>query len=103
MLGPTMAEAAYVSPRAPIKRSFLAGFVLHTIALAWLWGRYAAGARGSLLVWIDLPWSLLWLGASGRGLLAWSLLAGGLWWGLLGALFARLLGALAHRARLAGR
>jgi hypothetical protein len=98
-----MAPAEHVPPRAPVERAFLAGFGLHAVAVAWLWWRYAAGARGSLLVWIDLPWSLLWLGASGRALLTWSLLAGGLWWGLLGALFARLLGALAHRARTVGR
>ena len=98
-----MAEAEYVPPRAPIKRSFLAGFVLHTIALAWIWTHYAAGARGGLLVWIDLPWSLLWLGTGGRALALWSLGVGGLWWGLLGALFARLLGTLVHRSRAAGR
>ena len=99
MLGVLMAEAAFVPPRAPVKRAFLAGFALHLVALGWLWGRYAAGARGSLVVWMDLPWSLLYLGARGRALLAWSVVVGGTWWGLLGALFARWLGRLAHRAR----
>ena len=72
MLGDEMAEAPYAPPRAPVKRAFLAGFVLHSIALAWLWSRYSEGARGGLLVWMDLPWSLAYLGRSGGALLAWS-------------------------------
>ena len=93
-----MAQLPHAPPRAPVKRSFAAGFALHLLALAWLWSRYGAGARGSLVVWMDLPWSLLYLGARGRTLLVWSLVVGGAWWGLLGALFARWLGRLAHRA-----
>lgn len=98
-----MPTAQSVPPRAPVEHAFVAGFLLHALAVAWIWTRYAAGARGGLLVWIDLPWSLLWLGTGGRALALWSLGVGGLWWGLLGALFARLLGTLVHRARLAGR
>jgi hypothetical protein len=90
-------------PRAPVKRAFLAGFALHALALAWIWSRYGEGARGGLVVWMDLPWSLAYLGRSGRTLLVWSSIVGGAWWGLLGALFARLLGRLAQRARVAGR
>ncbi|QQR74691.1 MAG: hypothetical protein IPJ17_03620 [Holophagales bacterium] len=90
-------------PRAPVKRAFVAAFLLHTLALAWIWTRYGQGARGGLVVWMDLPWSLAYLGKSGRTLLTWSSLVGGAWWGFLGALFARLLGRLAHRTRATGR
>ena len=60
--------------------------VLHTLAVAWIWATWAVALRSGLLVWMDLPVSLLYAEAQGRGLLAASLLAGGLWWACVGAL-----------------
>lgn len=67
-------------------------WVLHAAAVLWLWLRWGEGLRGGALVWTDLPVSLLYLDRSGPPLLAWSLLLGGLWWALVGAFLAWLLG-----------
>ena len=60
--------------------------VLHTLAVAWIWGTWAVAQRSLWLVWMDLPVSLLYGEAEGGALLAASLLAGGLWWACAGAL-----------------
>jgi hypothetical protein len=76
--------------------------MLHTFAVAWTWLSHGPGVRGSWLVWLDLPTSLLYLHLVGTSLLPWSLLAGGLQWAATGALLAWLVGRLAnpgHAAR----
>ena len=67
------------------RRAALAGLLLHTIAVLWLWARWDPGLRGAWMIWVDLPLSLLWVGLSGGALLAVSLVVGGLWWGALSA------------------
>jgi hypothetical protein len=71
--------------------------LLHTCAVAWTWASYGPGVRGSWLVWLDLPVSLLYLHLMGASLLPWSLLAGGLQWATTGGLLAWLVGRLARR------
>ncbi len=61
--------------------AFLLGFLLHSVVVATVWLRWGAGLKSLLLVWMDAPWSLLWLGAPAERLLPLSLLVGGLWWG----------------------
>lgn len=82
--------------RAP-RRALLAGFLLHSLALAWIAATTSPAARGTLLVWIDLPLSLAYLGATGFLLLALSFVVGGLWWGAIAAGLAALLGRLVDR------
>jgi hypothetical protein len=71
--------------------------VLHTLAVVAVWMGWGRGLRGGALVWIDLPVSLAYLHRGGRRLLVWSLLAGGAWWALVGALAAWVVGLLARR------
>lgn len=69
--------------RPPVGFSIIAGFGLHTLAVASLWKGWSPGSRSAWLVYMDLPLSLLWADLPGREVLWASLLAGGLWWGLL--------------------
>lgn len=85
--------------RPLLAASFAAGLLLHTAAVLALWRGWAPGLRGLWLTWIDLPLSFAWAGASGRGILAWSLTAGGLYWGLLTGLLTWLLGRLTRKRR----
>jgi hypothetical protein len=75
----------------------LAAAFFHTLAVAWIWNAWAVGLRSGWLVWMDLPVSLLYLEAQGRALLAASLLVGGLWWALAGALLSAAVGFLVSR------
>lgn len=65
--------------------------LLHTLAVLWIWRTWGLGLRGGWLVWMDLPVSLLYLGARGGALLAFSLLLGGLQWAVVGALLSKLI------------
>lgn len=89
--------------RRPIRRRILLACALiaaalHTLAALWLWRGTDPGLRGGALVWIDLPVSLLYLHQVGSRLLRWSLLAGGLWWALIGTVAAWLVGRVAKTA-----
>ena len=72
---------------------------LHTLAVLWTWWAWSPGARGSWLVWLDLPVSLAYLDRVGSALLPWSLVAGGLQWAATGALLAWAVGRAAKRRR----
>lgn len=74
--------------------SLIAGFLLHAVAVAFAWSGWGSAGRGVVLVWVDFPLSLLWLGVSGGRMLALSLLAGGAWWALLTAVLASWIGRL---------
>lgn len=82
-----------MSPRRLALRAFVAGFVLHTLALYSGLG-WGAGSRGLVLVWMDFPLSLLWLQADSDRMFWLSLVFGGLWWGVLTALLSRAIGRL---------
>jgi hypothetical protein len=87
------------SDRPLTRFSLIAGWLLHAAAVLLLWRVWEPGLRGLWLIYVDLPVSLLWLGASGRIVLALSLLVGGLWWGTLTFLAERLVGRLSSRRR----
>lgn len=74
--------------------SLIAGFLLHTVAVALASRGWGSAGRGVVLVWLDFPLSLLWLGVSGGEMLGLSLLVGGAWWALLTAVLASWIGRL---------
>jgi hypothetical protein len=59
-----------------------ASIVLHALAVLWVW-RSGGFGRGGVLAWIDFPSSLAYLRLRGEAKLVWSLLLGGLQWGLI--------------------
>lgn len=71
------------------RRGAALGLVLHTAAVTVVWQTWELGLRSGILVWMDFPISLLYLGFAGNHLLAWSVVLGGAWWAVLGALVAR--------------
>jgi hypothetical protein len=77
------------------RRAFLFGFLLHVLAVLWVWWRGQPGLRSGALVWMDLPCSLVYLGGGEQQVLLWSLLLGGLQWALAAALVALWMGRLA--------
>jgi hypothetical protein len=72
--------------------------LLHGAAVLWVWQSGGFG-RGGVLAWIDFPSSLAYLRPRGSAKLPWSLLLGGLQWGVLGAGLSLLLGRAARRPR----
>jgi hypothetical protein len=79
--------------RLATRRGLLAGFLLHSLAAAWVFQHWGPGLRGGVLAWMDFPVSLVYLSLKGTPLLVASLALGGAWWSLLGALLTRGLGA----------
>jgi hypothetical protein len=80
-----------------VRGGLAAGLLLHTVAVGVVWRGWELGMRSVVLVWMDFPVSLLYLGFAGHHLLAWSLAAGGLWWAFLGALLSHWVGRLSAR------
>jgi hypothetical protein len=83
--------------RRAARNAFVVGFLLHALAVLWLWARFEPGVRGSLLVYVDFPSALLYLAATREHLLAWSLVVGGLQWATITALLAMLVGRTSMR------
>jgi hypothetical protein len=76
----------------------LAGsFLLHTCAVLWVWRSWGSFGRGGVLAWIDFPASLAYLRLRGGAKIAWSLVVGGLQWGVVGAALSLLIGTSARR------
>jgi hypothetical protein len=73
-----------------------ASLLLHTVAVLWAWYSWQGLGRGGVLAWIDFPSSLAYLRLRGAAKLTWSLLAGGLQWGLIGAGLSLLFGSAAR-------
>ena len=84
-----------VHPRA-LRSAAAAGFVLHTLAVLWLWRTWEEGLRGSILLLIDLPVAIIYLATSQEHLLAWSLLLGGAQWAVLTALLTLVVGRISE-------
>lgn len=78
-------------------RAALTGLVLHTLTALWIWQTRGIFNRGNILVWLDLPLSLVYLELAGTRLLVWSLLAGGLQWAGIAAGLTWLVGRSARR------
>lgn len=84
--------------RAAVRRGALAGFAIHTLSLLWLWFQWDTALRRTLLVWLDIPVSLLYLGLGAKILLTAALVLGGLQWAAIGAGLALLVGRASRRA-----
>lgn len=67
-------------------------FLLHTLAVLWVWVRWESGVRGGWVVWMDLPVSLVFYQAQDSLFLLASLVLGGLWWAGLGGALSWLVG-----------
>jgi len=85
--------------RRAIASAFVAGLLLHTVAALLAWRSYGTLGRGGVIIWADLPLSLAYLQLTGRSLLAASLVAGGLQWGVIGALLTYWLGSSLRNRR----
>ncbi len=87
--------------RNAIRHAALAGFLIHTLAVLWIWRTWPALDASTLLIWMSLPASLAFVGAGGQALLGLALLFGGLEWALLGGLVAWWIGrSLRRRSEL---
>lgn len=78
--------------------AFAAGgsFLLHAAAVLWVWHDVGLG-RAGVLAWIDFPSSLAYLRPRAGARIVWSLLLGGLQWGVLGAVLSLIVGRAARR------
>ena len=83
--------------RNAIRHAALAAFLIHALAVLWIWQTWDPFGASNLLIWMSLPASLAFLGASGYALLALSLVIGGLEWALLAGLVAWWVGRSLHR------
>lgn len=72
--------------------AFLIGVLLHTLTSLAVWRTWGILGRGNVLAWIDFPVSLAYLHLDGAPLLTWSLIGGGLQWGVISALLSLWLG-----------
>jgi hypothetical protein len=93
-----MVPAGRTSPAAPARarravlQAIVAVLVLHTAFVLWVWNSWGEFGRGTVLVWMDFPASLLYLERTDTAFLTGSLLAGGLQWVLLAALLTWIVG-----------
>jgi hypothetical protein len=78
--------------RRAVRHTAIAAFCLHAVIALLAWSTWSRFGRGNVLVWMDFPTSLAFLQLTGGGLLAASLLLGGLQWAALGALLTYFLG-----------
>jgi hypothetical protein len=81
----------------PIALAAAGSFLLHALAVLWVWHSWGSFGRGGVLAWIDFPSSLAYLRLRGGAKLAFSLAVGGLQWALLGAGLSLLFGSSARR------
>jgi hypothetical protein len=73
------------------------GVVLHTLTVLQVWESWGYFGRANVLAWIDFPISLTYLHLEGDGMLAGSLVAGGLQWAAIAALLTLWVGSTVHR------
>jgi hypothetical protein len=83
--------------RRAVTRTAVIALLLHTATVLWVWSHWDLIGRGNVIALLDLPASFGYMHLDGRPLLTWSLLAGGLQWGAIGALLALLVGRAARR------
>ncbi|MBV8203053.1 MAG: hypothetical protein JOZ15_20750 [Acidobacteria bacterium] len=81
----------------PIAIAAAGSFLLHALAVLWVWHFWGSFGRGGVLAWIDFPSSLAYLRLRGGAKLAFSLAIGGLQWAVLGAGLSLLFGSSARR------
>jgi hypothetical protein len=76
--------------------ALIIGCLLHTVTALAVWRTWGTLGRGNVLAWIDFPVSLAYVHLDGGPLLACSLIAGGLQWGVITALLSLWLGSTAR-------
>jgi hypothetical protein len=81
----------------PIAIAAAGSFLLHALAVLWVWHFWGSFGRGGVLAWIDFPSSLAYLRLRGGAKVGWSLAVGGLQWAVLGAGLSLLFGSSARR------
>lgn len=81
----------------PVAFAAAGSFLLHALAVLWVWQSWRGFGRVGVLAWIDFPASLTYLRPRGGARLVLSLLLGGLQWGLFGAGLSLLFGRSARR------
>lgn len=72
--------------------AFIIGFLLHTGTVLAVWYTWGLLGRGNVIALVDFPISLAYLHLDGAPLLTWSLIGGGLQWGVITALLSLWLG-----------
>jgi hypothetical protein len=95
----TRAATGRRRPWGPIAIAAAGSFLLHALAVLWVWHFWGSFGRGGVLAWIDFPSSLAYLRLRGGAKVGWSLAVGGLQWAVLGASLSRLFGSSARRPR----
>lgn len=70
----------------------LAGLVLHTVTVLWVWRSWGDFGRSMVVTWIDFPVSFAYMHLDGGEMVTWSLIAGGLQWAAIAALLTYVLG-----------
>jgi hypothetical protein len=93
----TAIAAARRRALGPIAIAAAGSFLLHALAVLWVWHFWGSFGRGGVLAWIDFPSSLAYLRLRGGAKLGWSLAVGGLQWAVLGAGLSLLFGSSARR------
>lgn len=85
----------------PSRRAVLAaviiGVLLHTVTALSVWRSWDYFGRANIIVWMDLPVSLIYLDREGTEMLAWSLTVGGLQWAAIAALLTLWVGSTTHQ------
>jgi hypothetical protein len=81
----------------PVALAAAGSFLLHALAVLWVWRSWGGFGRGGVLAWIDFPSSLAYLRLRGGEKLAWSLAIGGLQWAAFGAALSLVFGRSARR------
>jgi Na+/melibiose symporter-like transporter len=87
----TLRPTAHPSRRAALA-ALVIGFLIHTVIALVVWRTWGVIGRGNVISWIDFPVCLAYVHLDGKPLLAWSLAAGGLQWGVIAALLSLWLG-----------
>ncbi len=72
--------------------ALILGFLIHAVVALIVWCTWGEFGRGNALSWIDFPISLVFLHLDDTPFLLWSLIAGGLQWGIIAALLSLWLG-----------
>ncbi len=77
-----------VQMKNAIRHAAIAGFLIHGLAVLWIWRTWDPFGASNLMIWMGLPASLAYSGTGGATLFVCSIVFGGLEWALLGGLVA---------------
>jgi hypothetical protein len=85
--------------RRAVLMAVVAGLLLHTVTVLWVWRSWGYFGRANVMTWMDLPVSITYLHLEGQPFLAASLTAGGLQWAAIAALLTVWVGSTIHKRR----